>query len=101
MSPGTEALGGVDGGKRCRVAGCSFERTRSFAVRAEAGADVDASGNWWGTTNARQIAGLITDFNDNGRLGAVKFLPILTTPVNLDLPIASHRRILAKLGVRP
>jgi parallel beta-helix repeat protein len=45
-----------------------------------AGLDVDAAGNYWGTTKAPAIRGLILDHDDDRRLGKVFYLPFLKKP---------------------
>ncbi len=42
--------------------------------------EVDATNNWWGTTNVSEIDLLIYDYNDNFELPKVKYQPIATTP---------------------
>jgi len=45
--------------------------------------DVDATNNWWGTTNINTIENLIYDGRDNGNsaTGVVNYIPIRTAPV--------------------
>jgi hypothetical protein len=42
--------------------------------------DVDATNNWWGTTDTNQIDESIYDFNDNFNCGKVLYTPFLTGP---------------------
>ena len=49
--------------------------------------DVDATNNWWGTTNTTAISEGIKDFNDDFNLGTVKFTPFLTE-ANTQAPLA-------------
>jgi parallel beta-helix repeat protein len=40
--------------------------------------NIDASGNWWGTTDTFEIDEKIWDYNDDFDLGKVNYLPFLT-----------------------
>jgi parallel beta-helix repeat protein len=53
-----------------------------FAVVDEmpAGLNVEAAGNYWGTTKAPAIRGSILDHDDDRRLGKVFYLPFLKRP---------------------
>jgi hypothetical protein len=58
--------------------------------------DVDASNNWWGTTDTQTISNTIHDSQSDFNLGKVNILPILTTrnqqalpDPNIDLPNAT------------
>ncbi len=42
--------------------------------------DIDATNNWWGTSDTESISHTIWDFNDDFDLGKVNFQPILTNP---------------------
>ncbi len=42
--------------------------------------DVDASQNWWGTTDQQTISRMIHDFKNDFNLGNVTFIPFLTAP---------------------
>lgn len=43
-------------------------------------ANIDASNNWWGTTDSQTINQTIYDSKVDGRLGTVSFIPFLTEP---------------------
>ena len=45
------------------------------------GLNVNAANNYWGTTNAAAIPGLILDHEDDAKLGKVVFVPFLRRPV--------------------
>jgi hypothetical protein len=47
--------------------------------------DLNATFNWWGTTNGKEISQKIYDNDDNYNLPAVEFTPFLTEP-NLQAP---------------
>jgi parallel beta-helix repeat protein len=48
--------------------------------------NVDASNNWWGTTDAQAINQTIYDFKNDFNLGTVNFVPFLTEPNPEALP---------------
>jgi hypothetical protein len=48
--------------------------------------DVDASNNWWGTTDTTGIENKIYDFNDDFSLGKVNYVPFLTAPNPYAMP---------------
>ena len=43
--------------------------------------DIDASDNWWGTTDQSAIPGMIYDCSDDPNYGCVEFLPLAPSPV--------------------
>ncbi len=56
--------------------------------------NVDASNNWWGTTDVQAINQTMYDFKDDFTLGIVNFVPFLTAPnpealPNLNAPIST------------
>jgi hypothetical protein len=48
--------------------------------------DVNATYNWWGTTDTTEIGQSIHDYNDDFNLGTVTFDPYLTEPNNETVP---------------
>jgi hypothetical protein len=48
-------------------------------ISQSATSNMDATGNWWGTTDSAAIASLIHDFYDDFNLGQVAVKPVLTT----------------------
>ncbi len=59
--------------------------------------NIDASENWWGTTDEQTISQSILDFNDDFTLGNVTFKPYLTEPNPEAMPDAA---ITAQLPVQ-
>jgi parallel beta-helix repeat protein len=49
-------------------------------VRTSAQINVDATNNWWGTTDASAINQTIYDFKNSSSLGNVTFIPFLSSP---------------------
>ena len=45
--------------------------------------DIDATNNWWGTTDEAEIQAHIYDWFDDSSLGLVNFIPYLTSPLGL------------------
>lgn len=60
--------------------GNNIENNSNYNVYAASGStgNVDASKNWWGTTDPQAINQSIYDFKDNFNLGTVNFVPFLT-----------------------
>jgi hypothetical protein len=54
-------------------------------LRSSAKSDVNATYNWWGTTDTEAISELIFDFEEDFNLGKVIFTPFLTEP-NSEAP---------------
>ncbi len=46
--------------------------------------DIDATNNWWGTTDTQAINQTIYDFKRDFNLGTVNFVPFLTEPVVIE-----------------
>jgi hypothetical protein len=57
-----------------------------YNVENEAGVgnDIDATHNWWGTTNETLIEELIYDYYDDYNLGRVLYKPYLSAPLEID-----------------
>ncbi len=49
-------------------------------IKLSTSADIDATNNWWGTTDKSKITTAIYDFNNNFNLGKVTFVPFLPAP---------------------
>jgi hypothetical protein len=50
------------------------------SVYLTASNDLNATNNWWGTTDTQAISHSIHDFDDDSTLGKVTFVPFLTEP---------------------
>jgi hypothetical protein len=62
--------------------------TINLELSSDASQDINATHNWWGTTDTQTISDLIIDFNDNlFDLGKVTFTPFLTEPNPNAMPI--------------
>lgn len=58
-----------------------YDNTINIELSAYASEDINATYNWWGTTDTQTISELIVDFYDNlFDLGKVSFTPFLTEP---------------------
>jgi len=51
-----------------------------FNVRHNSISNINATYNWWGTTNATTISQLIYDFYDDFNIGKVEYVPFLDAP---------------------
>lgn len=61
-----------------RVRGNALVGNVEYDLGIDATADVDAAGNWWGTTDPARIAAKVFDRADDARLGRVRVEPYLT-----------------------
>ena len=50
--------------------------------------NIDATNNWWGTTDTGEIDAGIHDAKDDSNLGLVTYQPFLTQPVDITFPPA-------------
>ncbi|MBN1971538.1 MAG: hypothetical protein JXR48_04130 [Candidatus Delongbacteria bacterium] len=57
----------------------------SYEIYNSSTSTIDATNNWWGTTDETVIQNRIYDYNDDFNLGVVNYLPYLTEP-NPDAP---------------
>lgn len=55
-----------------------------YNVRVNGSSNIPMANNYWGTTNTALIDAGIRDGNDQGGLGLVQYLPVLTQAVTLD-----------------
>lgn len=61
-------------------AACSAFRGGGWGLRQQGGVNINATGNWWGTTDAGTIAAKIRDFYDDNTRGIVTYTPFATAP---------------------
>ena len=52
----------------------------NIKLSEDASSDIDATYNWWGTTDIQAINQSIRDFKNNTELGTVDFIPFLNAP---------------------
>jgi parallel beta-helix repeat protein len=64
-----------------------YNNQTNLQLNQGANRDINASYNWWGSTNSTLISQGIIDFNDNFDLGRVTFAPFLTAPNNVATPM--------------
>ena len=72
----------LDGkGQNYQIKYNTINNEQNLALRAWTGCpDIDASSNYWGTTDTNQIDNSIYDYYDDFNLGKVNYQPILTQP---------------------
>lgn len=58
----------------------NFENNSDFNIKLYQKSDVNATFNWWGTTDAALISQKIFDNKNNFHSGTVTFVPFLTEP---------------------
>ena len=63
--------------------------------------DINATNNWWGTTNTQTITQAIHDSNDDFNVGTVIFEPILTQPNPQALPNAQPLSTIPEITPMP
>ncbi len=57
-----------------------YGNSENIHLAPEANENVDATNNWWGTTNSAMISQTIHDKKNDFNLGTVNFTPFLTAP---------------------
>jgi len=77
-----------EGSARSVVTGNNFLSSADYHLKLgeSQAADVDARGNWWGTSRREEIERLIFDREDAAYLGRVRFDPPAPAPLKLALP---------------
>jgi hypothetical protein len=76
-----------------------FNNNVNVELSNKASNDINATYNWWGTTDTSTIDSLIYDFNDDFNLGKVNYTPFLTalnpsapdpnTPIATPMPVST------------
>jgi hypothetical protein len=64
-----------------------YNNILSGGIELRGSGDVNASYNWWGTTDTSEIDRRIVDFNDDFNLGKVNYIPFLTEANTDAMPI--------------
>lgn len=80
---------GISTGKGTLILNLKFNNFQNISGRSiywGASNNLDASYNWWGTTDIQAINQSIYDFKNDFTLGSVNFLPVLTSP-NPEAPV--------------
>ena len=63
----------------------NIQNSTQNSVYLATSSNIEASNNWWGTTDTQEISNSIFDFEEDFNLGKVNFVPFLTEP-NPDAP---------------
>ncbi len=63
-----------------------YNNSYNMQLSGQASDNIDATYNWWGTTDQQAINQTIYDFKDDFNLGTVNFVPFLTAPNPEALP---------------
>ncbi len=71
------------------ISGNNIQNSSEYNLKLSGALNVDASNNWWGTTDVQAINQSIYDSKYDFNLGTVNFVPVLTGP-NPDAPEASN-----------
>jgi hypothetical protein len=66
-----------------------YNNSTNIELSLQASNDIDATYNWWGTTDKATISQKIYDFDDDFNLGKVTFIPFLNEP-NSEAPEATY-----------
>jgi len=68
------------------IQNCNIINNSNYNIRNKAKVNIDATNNYWGTTNKNEISDKIFDYYDDINYGKVIFEPFLTSPVNISMP---------------
>ncbi|MBI5696027.1 MAG: right-handed parallel beta-helix repeat-containing protein [Nitrospirae bacterium] len=63
-----------------KITGNDITGNGYYGIDNNGAMDVNAMGNWWGTTDAAQVAGMIYDKDEDAKLGRVVFEPVAVAP---------------------
>ncbi|MCW4017007.1 MAG: right-handed parallel beta-helix repeat-containing protein [Candidatus Bathyarchaeota archaeon] len=85
-----------DGSPSLTVTGNNFEQNSQYNIYlgeedtyGTTAPDIDATNNWWGTTDESIISQLIFDYKNNNNLGTITYNPIFSSHNPLAMPNAS------------
>jgi hypothetical protein len=67
----------------------NIQNWTQYGLKLASASDIDASNNWWGTTDTQAISQGIYDQKNDFNLGTVTFTPFLTAP-NPDAPTLDY-----------
>jgi hypothetical protein len=65
----------------------NFNSNTNYAIYTTASNNINATYNWWGTTDTELIAQQIYDYRKDFSIGNVTFIPFLTEPNSNASPI--------------
>jgi uncharacterized membrane protein len=68
------------------IVNCNIINNSNYNIKNKAKVDINATNNYWGTSNKNEISKKIFDYYDDINYGKVKFEPYLTSPVNISIP---------------
>lgn len=74
----------------------NFDNIKRYCLQNNASANIDASYNWWGTTDSSKIENVIYDANDDAKNGKVNFsgsLNALNTAAPLTIPYVEKKSV--------
>ena len=71
---------GIEVSKGGAIHHSNIHGNTSYDITMNGSDDVDASLNWWGTTDANLIESKVYDYYDDYNLGKVNYVPMRTSP---------------------
>lgn len=89
----TTGVGYVEDSLQLSIVQNNFEETSGYKFYWDSSENLNATYNWWGTTDQQTINQSIYDSKNNFNLGTVNFVPFLTAPnfqaPNLNTPTSN------------